>query len=91
MNKQALIIYCLLLLIFVGLISLPSPYTGVVYGQYPVIIWSIIILLVVLPIYLITLIIYGLGARQFKQVLLLLIVTILLVCVPYVFYGKLRL
>jgi len=91
MNKKALIIYYILLLLFVGLISLPSPYTSVVYGQYPVIIWLIVILLVVLPIYLIALIIYGLRNRQFKQVLILLLMTTLLVFVPYIFYGKFRL
>jgi lysylphosphatidylglycerol synthetase-like protein (DUF2156 family) len=90
MSKQALIIYYILLLIFVGLISLPAPYTSVLYGQYPIIIWSVIILLLVLPIYLLVLIIYGLRAREFKPVLLMVLVTILLVCIPYFCYGKLN-
>lgn len=88
MNKRALIIYYFLLLLFVGVISLPTKYNNVFYGQHPTIIWTAIILLITLPIYLIVLIIYSLKEKQFKQVLILLLATTLLICLPYLCYGK---
>ncbi len=91
MNKKALIIYYVLLLLFFGLTSLPSPYTQVIYGQYKVVVWSIIILIVVLPIYLLTLIVYGLIAKEFKSVLIILLVTFTLLSILHFYFGKLNL
>lgn len=84
MKNLPLIIYYTLLILFVGLLSLPSIYTTPLYGQSRVAFWSILILLFLLPIYLIVLIIYGLRKKQFKQVLLLLIVSTVLICLPYI-------
>jgi hypothetical protein len=91
MNKKALIIYYVLLLCFFGLTSLPSPYTRIIYGQYGAIVWSIIILMVVLPIYLLVLTIYGLIAKEFKSVLLILLFTIMVLCILHFGFGKLNL
>jgi hypothetical protein len=46
MNRKAVIIYYLLLLFFVGLISLPTKYNSPLYGQRSIIYWSMLILII---------------------------------------------